>query len=94
MLFSDAGLLLVDFNWQQYFNNGQSVFMVGRFDPNDYHDVLGYANPWTAFSNLDSLINMSIALPDVSMGLAAGHWFENSTYVWGVLTMPMAQLIA
>ena len=51
-LFSNAGTILVDLNWQQFILDGQGGFIIGRYDPNDYMDVLGYANPWTAFSNL------------------------------------------
>ncbi|WP_068545442.1 carbohydrate porin [Thalassotalea crassostreae] len=81
MLFSDKGGVLVDLNWQQYFNDGNTAIVVGKFDPNDYFDVLGYAIPWTAFSNLDTLLNMSIALPDNSYGVAIGHWFSDTIYV-------------
>jgi porin len=79
-LYSDADTVLVDFNWQQIFNNGKSGLVVGRFDPNDFFDVLGYANPWTTFSNLAVLFNTSIALPDASMGIGAGHWFSEQCY--------------
>lgn len=81
MLFSDKGGVLVDFNYQQYFNDGNSAFVVGKFDPNDFFNVLGYAIPWTAFSNLDSLLSMSIALPDNSYGFAVGHWFNDNVYL-------------
>lgn len=81
MLFSDKGTVLVDFNYQQYFNNGNTAIVLGKFDPNDYFNVLGYAIPWTAFSNLDSLLSMSIALPDNSYGAAIGHWFNDNLYL-------------
>jgi porin len=85
MLFSDKGGVLVDFNYQQYFNNGQSAFVIGKFDPNDFFNVLGYAIPWTAFSNLDSLLSMSIALPDNSYGIGVGHWFNENIYLNGAI---------
>lgn len=81
MLFSDKGTVLVDFNYQQYFNEGNTAIVIGKFDPNDFFNVLGYAVPWTAFSNLDSLLSMSIALPDNSYGVAVGHWFNDSVYI-------------
>ena len=79
-LFSNPGWVLVDLNWQQYVNDGQTAFIAGRYDPNDYLDVLGYANPWTAFQNLAIFLNSSIALPDLSIGLGAGHWFTDQWY--------------
>jgi porin len=83
MMFNDLDTILVDLNWQQSFNDGRTGVIVGRYDPNDYMDVLGYASPWTAFTNLDSLLNMSIALADLGMGVAAGHRFNDTTYVLG-----------
>jgi len=83
-LFSDTdGLTLVDFNYQQSFNDGDTGLIVGRFDPNDYMDVLGYSNPWTTFSNVASLLNPSIALPDAMLGVGAGHRFTDQWYVKG-----------
>ncbi len=84
-LFSDTGTVLVDLNWQQYINDGKSGIIIGRYDPNDYLDVLGYANPWTSFQNLAVLFNTSIALPDASVGIGAGHWFEDKYYILGTL---------
>lgn len=82
-LFNNANLVLNEFNWQQYFNDGKTGLILGRFDPNDYMDVAGYANPWTSFHNLNSLFNTSIALPDTSWGVGLGHWFNDSVYLLG-----------
>ena len=83
-LFSDTdGLTLVDVNYQQSFNNRRTGFIVGRFDPNDYMDVLGYANPWSTFSNIASLMNTSIALPDAALGLGAAHQLNDQWYIKG-----------
>jgi porin len=84
-LFSSVDSVLVDLNWQQYINNGQTGFIIGRYDPNDYLDVLGYANPWTAFQNLAVVLNTSIAFADVSSGVGAGHWFTDELYILGTL---------
>ncbi|NTS77712.1 hypothetical protein HR060_12660 [Catenovulum sp. SM1970] len=84
-LFSDKGNLLVDLNWQQKLNDGKTGFIVGKFDPNDFFDVLGYATPWTAFNNLDTSLNMSIALPDNSYGFGAGHWLSDNWYLLGAV---------
>jgi porin len=81
VLFSDIDLVLGDLNWQQGFNDGKGGLIVGRYDPNDFFDVLGYANPWTTFQNLAILFNPSIALADWSTGLGVGHWFNNQWMV-------------
>ncbi len=75
-LFSDVDTILGDFYWSQYLNDDQTGLIVGRYDPNDFIDVLGYANPWTSFQNLSILFNTSIALPDWGFGIGAGHWFN------------------
>ena len=80
VLFSDAGTVLVDFNWQQFINDGDSGFLVGRYDPSDYLNVLGYANPWTSFQNLNVLLDSSVAYPDVGLGAGGGHWFNANFY--------------
>ncbi len=80
VLFSDIGWALVDLNWQQYLNDGRTGVIIGRYDPNDYFDVLGYGNPWTAFQNLAILFNTSIALPDAMLGIGAGHWLTDQWY--------------
>jgi porin len=76
--------ILGDFYWSQFLNEGQTGLIVGRYDPNDFFDVLGYANPWTSFQNLSILFNTSIALPDWGFGIGAGHWFEgDQLYLFG-----------
>jgi porin len=84
-LFSDVDTVLVDLNWQQFINDGQTGFIVGRYDPNDYLDVLGYANPWKSFQNLAILFNTSIALPDLSVGIGVGHWYDDQIYALGTI---------
>ncbi len=84
-LFSSVDTVLVDLNWQQFINDGRSGIIIGRYDPNDYMDVLGYSNPWTTFQNLAILLNTSIALPDASAGIGAGHWFKDQVYMLGTL---------
>lgn len=73
LLFSDAKLILLELTWQQIFNKGRTGVIVGRYDPNDYLDVLGYVNPFTTFQNLSILVNASIALPDSSTGIGIGQ---------------------
>jgi porin len=83
MLFSEVDWVLVDLNWQQAFNDRKSGIILGRFDPNDFMGVLGYANPWTSFSNLSTLLNASVAFPDLSLGIGGGHWVTDQWYVKG-----------
>jgi porin len=46
-------------------------------------NVLGYVNPWSIFTNLASNLDTSVALPDSSWGVGAGHWFNDQWYVLG-----------
>ena len=73
-LFNDVGGILGNLYYKQQFKNGKGGWLAGRFDSNDFHDVLGYANPWTTFSNVAILLNPSIAFPDWSWGVGAGTW--------------------
>lgn len=84
--FSDAGALFGNFYWQQYFNDGNGGIVFGRFDPNDYMDVLGYFNPYTTFGNLAVGLNESIALPDWSWGIGAGRWLSDQVYLSGSIS--------
>ena len=79
-LFSDIDTVLGDFNWQQKLNGGTGGLIIGRYDPNDFFDVLGHANPWTSFQNLVILFNGSIALPDYSTGFGGGQWVTETLY--------------
>jgi porin len=79
-LFSAPDTVLVDFNWQQYINDGQTGILVGRYDPSDYMHVLGYSNPWTTFQNLNTLLDSSVAYPDAGFGAGIGHWFNQNWY--------------
>ena len=79
VLFNDIGWEVIDFNWQQGIG-GVGGLIAGRFDPMDYLAVLGYANPWTAFSNVAILLNPAIAFPDASWGIGGGSWLNDSWY--------------
>ena len=83
LFYGDTGFMVINLNWQQAFNEGRTGLIAGRFDPNDYMNILGYLNPWSIFSNLDSNLDSSIALPDSSWGVAIGHWFDDKWYVLG-----------
>ena len=86
-LFNDVELVVVDLNWQQLLNNGNTGLLAGRFDPNDYLGVLGYANPWTTFSNVATLLNPSVAFPDMGYGVGAGRWINGQ---WEASATPTA----
>lgn len=79
-LFGAPDTVLVDFNWQQYVNDGRTGILVGRYDPSDYMHLLGYANPWTTFQNLNTLLDSSVAYPDYGFGAGVGHWFNDNWY--------------
>ena len=81
ILYSDLGWVLNDFNWQQRFNNDKGGFVIGRADPNDYMDVVDYANPWTTFQNLNVLENQSIAIPDTGFTAGIGYAFDDQWYL-------------
>ena len=83
VFFSDIGFAIINLNWQQRLNGGEGGFIAGRYDPNDYMNVLGYVNPWTLFSNLVVQLDGSIALPDSSWGIGGGHWLNDQWYVLG-----------
>ena len=83
LFYNDIGFAVINLNWQQALNNGRTGLIVGRYDPNDYQNVLGYVNPWTIFSNLAINLDTSVALPDSSWGVGAGHWLTNQWYVLG-----------
>jgi len=80
-LYSDTDWVIVNLNWQQSFNDGTAGLLAGRYDPSDYMNVLGYANPWTTFSNLSILLDSSVAYPDAGWGAGGGSWFQDQWYV-------------
>ncbi len=86
LLYSDLKWVLNDFNWQQRFNDGNAGFIVGRLDPNDYMDVVDYANPWTTFQNSNILENYSIAIPETSFGAGIGSRFNKHWYLKAAVT--------
>ena len=83
--FSDSGASLTTLYWEQRFANPNGGFAVGRIDPTDFIDILGYANQRTSFLNLSSLVNPTIALPDPGAGLVAATYLNNQLYVGGVI---------
>ncbi|HIL97293.1 MAG: hypothetical protein ABGY96_06315 [bacterium] len=82
LFYGDFGWAIINLNWQQSFNNQDTGLIVGRYDPNDYMNVLGHVNPWSLFSNLDSNLDTSVALPDSSWGIGVGHWLNDQWYAF------------
>ena len=81
--YGDTGFSVVNLNWQQGFNEGRSGVVAGRYDPNDYMNILGYVNPWSIFSNIAINLDATVAFPDVGWGIAGGHWITDQWYVLG-----------
>ncbi len=84
--FSDSGTSLTTLYWEQALAQGRSGFVVGRIDPTDYIDILGYANQRTTFLNLSTLANPSIALPDQGFGLGAGVMLTDQFFAKGIVS--------
>jgi porin len=82
-LYSDVDWVVVNLNWQQGFNDGATGLLVGRYDPSDYMNVLGYTNPWTTFQNVSILLDSSAAYADSSWGIGGGTWIQDQWYVMG-----------
>ena len=85
VLFSDIDWILNDSYWSQQMFGGRGGFIAGRFDPNDFMAVNGYANPWTAFQNVAVLLNGSIAFPDTSWGMGGGGWISDRMFLLGTI---------
>lgn len=81
LMFSDVQFILNNAYWQQYFNQQQGVIYLGRLDATDFVDILGYANPWMTYQNLDIIGNTAGIYPDQSFGIGGGHYIRDSYYV-------------
>lgn len=83
--FSDQGTRWTNLYWRQSLNNGRTTLVGGFLDVTDFVDVYGLASPWLHFMNLAfSTGSGSIDLPnDASLGVAAGHLFDNNVFVIG-----------
>jgi porin len=83
--FSDQGTRWTNLYWRQSLNSGRTVLLGGFLDATDFVDVYGLASPWLHFMNLAfSTGSAAIDLPnDASLGVAAGHIFDNNVYLVG-----------
>ena len=83
VLFTDIDWAVVNLSWQQSFHGGDTGLLVGRYDPSDYMNILGYVNPWVSFQNVAVRLEPSITFGDSSWGLGLGHWINDQYYVLG-----------
>jgi len=84
--FTDDGAALATLYWEQALERLGGGFVVGRIDPTDFIDILGYANQRTTFLNLSTLVNPSIALPDQGFGFGAGVMLTDQVFAKGLIT--------
>jgi porin len=81
LLFHNLEHTLGELNWQQVLNDGKTWVAIGRINPHNVFDVLGYANPWTTFQNYAVVLNTSGAIPGIGTGVAVSHWVDHQWYV-------------
>lgn len=85
--FSDQGSRLTNLYWRQSWNKGKIVALGGFLDSTDFVDVFGLGSPWLHFMNFVFSTGVAtISLPnEAALGLAAGTWLNDNTYVIGGL---------
>lgn len=83
--YSDQRLRLTHLFWNQNFAQGRGAIYVGWLDVTDYVDAYALASPWQGFTNLQFQTGSGTigGLPDSSLGLAAGYFFNNNVYISG-----------
>ncbi|MFY0660352.1 MAG: carbohydrate porin [Shimia sp.] len=86
MTFGDTDTNLSVAYWQQGFGNGRGGYVVGRIDPGDYSDILGYVNPRTTFSNFSIMFSPVLPIPDPGFGAVAGGYLTDQVYALGVVS--------
>ncbi|WP_171236809.1 carbohydrate porin [Ruegeria sp. HKCCA6837] len=84
--FSDTDTTLSVAYWQQAVAGGRGGVAVGRIDPGDYSDILGYVNPRTTFSNYSILFSPVLPIPDPGFGIAAGGYLTDQFYALGLVS--------
>jgi porin len=85
--FTDDGWHLTNLYWLQSWQNGRFEAGAGFLDITDFVDVWALTSPWTDFYNfVFSIGAATMDLPDdASLGLAAGAWMTDTTYIIGGL---------
>jgi porin len=82
--FSDTNTTLSVAYWEQALKGGRAGFVVGRIDPGDYSDILGYVNPRTTFQNFSILYSPVLPLPDPGFGFGGGGFVTDQIYALGL----------
>jgi porin len=72
--------------WEQVLAERDAGFVIGRIDPGDFTDILGYVNPRATFQNFSVLFNPVIPLPDPGFGLGAGSMITDQIYALGLIS--------
>ena len=84
LTFGDTGSSLSVAYWSQTILNGRGGIVVGRIDPGDYTDILGYVNPRTGFQNYVVNYNPVLTIPDPGFGIGGGAYVTDQVYVLGM----------
>jgi porin len=84
--YGDNGTALTVVYWDKVFQDGRSGIWLGKIDPTELTDVLGYANQRTTFANGAVLSNLSVASPLPALGVSAGTMITDNYYTIGVLS--------
>lgn len=84
LTFGDTGNSLSVAYWSQAILEGGGGVVVGRIDPGDYTDILGYVNPRTTFQNFSIFYNPVIPVPDPGFGVGLGAFLNDQVYVVGM----------
>ena len=82
---SDQRLRLTHLFWNQNFAEGRGAVYAGWLDTTDYVDAYALASPWQGFANLQFQTGTGTigGLPDSSLGVAAGYFWDNNFYISG-----------
>jgi len=78
-LFGDIDFAVVSLDWQQRFNDGEAMILVGRYTQDDYQNIFALS-PWSSFNNLNIVLDPSMFLPEPSWGIGAGSWVGEQWY--------------
>jgi porin len=70
--FSDSDWILTNLYWHQELGDGRFALAAGQLDPTDYVDTYPFVSPWTTFLNGAFGNSPAIAMPNQTLGFAAG----------------------
>jgi porin len=84
--FGDTDNSLTALYWDQSLAERRAGYVAGRIAPDDFTDVLGYANPRTTFQNFAILLNPVIPFPDPGFGGGGGGFITDRVYALGIVS--------